>query len=164
MIRILLRIDDQIQIIESILIVLLFAGLILLTGLNIFSRNLLGISYRQIFEVSPAIVLWLSLLGSTLALKRDRHIRIEILLRFLPVTWQRHLHRLVAVFGIVLMTVLAWTSLDFVHNEILIFGVRGLYGIVFPVFFILSGFRFTLKALISNEILYSGPKSGRDPL
>lgn len=159
MIRLLRRIDGYIQKIETVFIVLLFAALVLLTGFNILSRNLLGVSFRQIFEIAPSIVLWLALLGSTLALKADRHIRIEILLRFLPESRRRQFKRTVAAFGISLMAILFWTSIDFVRNELLIFGPRGLAGIVFPVFFLLSGFRFTLKA-IAPEV---GAVGGQTP-
>ena len=80
--RLLAKIDDTLEIIEQAVVIFLFSALVLMITTNIFARNLFGVSYQKILEVSPNIVLWLALIGATLALKKQRHIKLEVLLRY----------------------------------------------------------------------------------
>ena len=78
------KIDDFLAQIEKYLILLLSSTLILLVVLNILLRNLFNVSFRIILELAPVIVLWSALAGSTLALKQQRHIKLELFIRYLP--------------------------------------------------------------------------------
>ena len=80
--RLLAKFDDTLEIIGRTVVIFLFSALVLMITTNIVARNLFGVSYQKILEVSPGIVLWLALIGATLALKRQRHIKLEILLRY----------------------------------------------------------------------------------
>ncbi|MEJ2474272.1 MAG: TRAP transporter small permease subunit [Desulfobacterales bacterium] len=80
--RLLAKIDDTLEIIEQAIIIFLFSALVLMIITNIAARNFFGVSYQKILEISPGIVLWLALIGATLALKKQRHIKLEILLRY----------------------------------------------------------------------------------
>lgn len=90
------------------------------------------------------MVLWLALVGASLALRDGRHIKIEFLRRFLPVTWGRWADLAVSLFGLVVMGVLMVAALFFTQGEIAIFGVTGWTTAVIPIFFALATFRFFL--------------------
>lgn len=141
------KIDEYIAAVEKTLIVGLFSALILSIVLNIVSRNLFKVSYPKLLELGPSFVLWLALLGSTLALKHQRHIKLEILLRFCSPGFQRTARIAVNVFGAAVMGVLGWAAIVFVQNEIAIFGSRGWLAVIFPVFFTLGLFRYVSRMI-----------------
>lgn len=141
------RLDDALEVLERGVIVLLFSALVILISFNIFSRNLLHVSFQSLLELSPALVLWLALIGSTLAMKKERHIKLEILLRFCSASIRRLARVATSLFGLGVMGVLFFASLEFVTNEISIFGGAGYVSVIFPVFFILVSFRYVLRLI-----------------
>jgi TRAP-type C4-dicarboxylate transport system permease small subunit len=114
---------------------------------NIFARNFFGVSYQKILEVGPNIVLWLTLTGATLALKKQRHIKLEILLRYAGRRTRRLARLLGSLFGTIVMGFLFAASLTFLKNEMAIFGLQGVSAVVFPLFFALTFFRYLLSGL-----------------
>lgn len=141
------RIDDVLALVEQILVVTLFTGLLTLMLLNILSRNLWGVSFQKALEVTPMIVLWMTLLGASLALKRRRHIKLELFVSRLPSHLQQLSRFLTAVFGLAVMGVLLWASWGFVLNEVRIFGSWGWGTAIFPLFFMLGAFRYLVLAI-----------------
>ena len=136
------EIDDFLEKLEKHLVIFLFSLLVFLITLNILSRNLINYSFEEIYEAAPALVLWLSLAGSSLALKRRRHIKLELVLRFCPKTCRYYTNFVVSLFGMAVMGILFYSSLKFVENEIHIFGSKGVFSIIFPLFFMISFFRY----------------------
>jgi len=136
------KIDQYLLYFEKALAVFFF---IILTGLilvNIISRNIFHISFHKILEIAPSFVLWLSLLGATMAIKYNRHIRLELFTKFLSGPVKTIAIVLVNLFGIILMVILLMASIQFVSNEIEIFGVWGSVTLCFPLFFAVASFRF----------------------
>jgi TRAP-type C4-dicarboxylate transport system permease small subunit len=136
------RIDDYLERIEKYIIIFLCSMLVLLVTANILSRNIINHSFEDLQETVPALVLWLSLAGSSLALKKRRHIKIEFLLRFCPSICRQYANYLVSFFGMGVMGLLFYSSVLFLKNEIHIFGYKGLFSIIFPLFFAISFFRY----------------------
>jgi C4-dicarboxylate transporter DctQ subunit len=123
---------------------------ILLIGLicaSILARNILHLPAHGLMELAPTVVLWLALVGATLALKQQRHIKIELLMRFLPPPVRRLAGSLTSLFAIGLCGVLAYAGIIFVKNEIALFGTRGWSAGCFALFFGLAFFRFVLRLL-----------------
>ena len=141
------RIDRALAILEKALVVILFSAMVLSLAVNIVSRNLFDTSFAGVLELAPAMVLWLAMLGSTLALRENRHIRLEILLRFCPPAMRRIAQIATGGFGMAAMGVLCWAAVDFVENEVAIFGPRGWLSVIFPIFFAIALFRFFMSAL-----------------
>ena len=136
------KIDDFLEKFERGLVVVLFSALVLMTTFNIFSRNVFHVFFRELLEITPALVLWLALVGSTLALKKQRHIKLELLLRFCSERVNSIAHITSNIFGLAVMGILFWASVEFLKNEIDIFGRDGIFAIIFPLFFSLSFFRY----------------------
>lgn len=140
--RFIKQIDDFLEKIEKALVIFLFSGLALLVTFNIISRNIFDYSFEKIFETAPVFVLWLALAGSSLALKKRRHIKLELLLRRCPAILRRYSNYAVSFFGMAVTGILFFSSLRFVSNEILIFGNKGYFSVIFPLFFAASFFRY----------------------
>ena len=139
------RIDAALELVERTLLVLLFSSLILLIGFNIFTRNILNYSFQIILEAAPGVVLWMALLGSTLALKQQKHIKLELLLRYLGRPFRSFARIFSGLIGLSIMGLLFVASIEFVINEIEIFGPAGWVSVVFPIFFLLAAFRYALQ-------------------
>jgi C4-dicarboxylate transporter, DctQ subunit len=157
--RILNRVDSWLAAAEKIIAVALFVALVASITINIVARNLFQTSFQYLLEISPALVLWLALIGSTLALKENRHIKIEILLRFCPPRLAALAGRLCGMFGMAIMALLGYASLEFVTNEVAIFGVRGWMAAVFPFFFTIAFFRFFTRVLAPAQVIPGTPDS-----
>ena len=140
--RFIKQIDDFLEKIEKVLAVFLFSGLALLITFNILSRNIFDYSFEKIFETAPVLVLWLALVGSSLALKKRRHIKIELLLRYCPAICRYYSNYAVSFFGMAVMGILFYSSLQFVSNEVQLFGNKGFFSVIVPLFFALSFFRY----------------------
>ena len=140
--RFIKQIDDFLERIEKVLAVFLFSGLALLITFNILSRNIFDYSFEKIFETAPVLVLWLALVGSSLALKKRRHIKLELLLRYCPTICRYYSNYAVSFFGMIVTGILFYSSLQFVSNEVQIFGNKGFFSVIFPLFFALSFFRY----------------------
>lgn len=147
------KLDEYLEIFEKCLVVLIFSALILLIVFNIISRNLFQSSFQTVLEISPALVLWLALLGSTLALKKQRHIKMEILFRFCSEKMRTFAVLTSSIFGVAVMGVLFWASFEFVKNEIEIFGQWGWVSMIFPIFFAICSFRYFVR-LIDNLLVF----------
>jgi TRAP-type C4-dicarboxylate transport system permease small subunit len=141
------RFDRLCARVERTAVVLIFSTLVLLLCVNIAARSLFQTSFHRILELVPALVLWLAMFGSTLALRQSRHIKIELLLRYCPPRFQAGLRRISSLFGMIVMGILFATALQFLKNEIGMFGAVGWLSIILPIFFALSFFRFFLHAL-----------------
>ncbi|MCW8829267.1 MAG: TRAP transporter small permease [Gammaproteobacteria bacterium] len=137
---------------EEAIITLLLGTMILLAGTQILLRNLWdsGIAWGD--PLLRVLVLWIGLLGAMLATRQNRHIRIDILTRHLPVAWQRYSDLLINLFSSAICALLAWHSGRFVYyewqygSEIFSGFPAWLAELVMPVGFAVISLRFTLLA------------------
>ncbi|MBW1821857.1 MAG: TRAP transporter small permease subunit [Deltaproteobacteria bacterium] len=146
------KFDEFLAVFEKSLVVAFLSALILIITFNVISRNLFQVSFQKILEISPSLVLWLALLGSSLALRNQRHIKLEILLRFCSDKFKTFAIIAVSAFGMTVMGILFWVSIEFVGNEILIFGKWGLIAIIFPIFFAISFFRYFIQLMNNLKV------------
>ena len=147
MIKAIKRVDDALALFEKSVIVLCFVLLVFFIVFNILSRNLFHLPSHKLFEAGPNLVLWLALLGASLALKQQRHIRLELVLRYCSGRIRLWAAVAVNLFGALVMGILLVTSFEFVNNEIAMFGGWGRLSMIFPFFFSVAAFRY-LAALL----------------
>ena len=89
---------------EDALLVLLLSTMIVLASTQILLRNLFDSGFVWIDPLLRVLVLWLGLIGATVATRNNRHIRIDLLSKF----FRRNTHRLIqSVIG----QISAWTCL-----------------------------------------------------
>lgn len=149
MIKLIKRLDDALALIEKGVIILCFSLLVFFIVFNILSRNIFHLPSHKIFEAGPHLVLWIALLGASLALKQQRHIRLELVLRYCSGRLRQRIAVVVSLFGASVMGILLVTSMVFVENEIAMFGSWGRLSFIFPIFFSLALFRY-LTGLLSR--------------
>ena len=111
------RLLETIRRLETALLILLLAGMILLAGGQILLRNLFdsGISWSD--PLLRVLVLWVGMFGAMIATAQDRHIRIDLLSRYLPPGWHRYTARINYLFSTAVCALLAWHSGRFVYVE-----------------------------------------------
>jgi TRAP-type C4-dicarboxylate transport system permease small subunit len=143
------KIDRAVEKIERLLAVGLYTFLIGLICVNILARNILHLASQGLLELAPTLVLWLALVGATLALKQQRHIKIGLLLRYFPVPARRVAASMTNLFAMGICAVLAYAGITFVQDEIALFGPRGWTAGCFALFFALAAFRFALGLMRS---------------
>lgn len=113
----LLRLQHILRRAEEGFVLLLLSLMVLLAGSQIVLRNLFesGIAWGD--PLLRVLVLWLGMLGAMLASRNNQHIRIDILSRYLPVSWKRYNNALTNLFSTVIACLLAWHSGRFVYFE-----------------------------------------------
>lgn len=111
------RLLTTIHHIETGLLVLLLAVMIGLAGSQILLRNLFdsGISWSD--PLLRVLVLWVGMLGAMIATQQDKHIRIDLLSRYLSPAWRGHAARLNNLFSAIVCGLLSWHSARFVYFE-----------------------------------------------
>ena len=139
--------DKMIAQVEKVAVVFLFGCLIGSIVINILSRNFFQTSSDLLFELTPIMVLWLALLGASLAMRSERHIKLELVLRFCPQGIKRWAFGITSLFGMAVMAVLFVASISFFREELAFFGARGWFSIISPIFFGSMTFRYLVRFL-----------------
>lgn len=150
------RLLNTVRHLENGLLVLLLAAMIALAGSQIVLRNLFdsGISWSD--PLLRVLVLWVGMLGAMIATQQDRHIRIDLLSRYLSPAWRDHAARLNNLFSGVICGLLAWHSGRFVYFEwqdggILFQGIPvWVAESILPFGFAVMALRFTLALLLGS--------------
>ena len=138
---------------EDALLVLLLTAMIVLASTQILLRNLLDSGFVWIDPLLRVLVLWLGLIGATVATRNNRHIRIDLLSKL----FSRNTHRLIqSVIGqvsawtclVVAWYGFKWIQMDYVDEVISFAGVPAwLLEVIIPVTFALIGLRYLIMSV-----------------
>ena len=138
---------------EDALLVLLLSTMIVLASTQILLRNLFDSGFVWIDPLLRVLVLWLGLIGATVATRNNRHIRIDLLTRF----FKRNTHRLIqSIIGQIsawTCLVVAWYGFKWIHMDYAD-GLTSFVGVpawtlevIIPVTFALIGLRFLILSV-----------------
>lgn len=153
------------QRLEDGLLVLILAGMVILTVIQILMRNLADSSLLWADPLIRIGVLWIGLLGAMIATRKGEHIAIDILNYYgseRQVKWGRALGALVSA-GVAML--MAWVSLAFVQLEfedgITAFGALPAwpFELIMPLAFLVIGIRY-LIILIFPSVVEAEPQAG----
>ncbi len=111
------RLDLLGRCIEDIFLAALLTFMILLAGWQIVQRNFIGGGMIWGDELLRLMVLWLALLGAMAASRDNRHVAIDLLLRFLPDKFKSPVQMCLHLFTAVVCGMLAFYSFKFVQME-----------------------------------------------
>jgi TRAP-type C4-dicarboxylate transport system permease small subunit len=138
---------------EDALLVLLLSAMIVLASTQILLRNLLDSGFVWIDPLLRVLVLWLGLIGATVATRNNRHIRIDLLSKF----FSRNTHRLIqSIIGqvsawtclVVAWYGFKWIQMDYVDGVTSFAGVPAwLLEVIIPVTFALIGLRYLIMSV-----------------
>jgi len=138
---------------EDALLIAAFVALLLLAGTQIVMRNFLGSGFSWIDPLLRILVLWVGMLGAVVATREDRHIGIDVLSRFVPLTALPWLKRVTAVITAIISGLLAWHTFRFVRDEHAYSDVEvaglpvWMWQAILPFGFALMTWRFLLNAV-----------------
>lgn len=144
------RLDAQLARFERLALILMVMALMGLGVLQVLWRNLLASGLFWVDELLQHLVLWLGLLGASLATRAQRHLSIDLVTRRVPQRWQRRLilagaHIAVLVCGV--LTLAAWTVVhaEYKAGTVLTFGVpTWMAQSIMPLGFAVMVWRFAL--------------------
>ena len=138
---------------EDALLVVLLSAMIALASTQIILRNLFDYGFVWIDPFLRVLVLWLGLLGATVATRNNKHIRIELPARIL----KRNTHRLIqSIIGqvsawtclVVAWYGLNWVKLDYADQVTSFSGIPSwMLEVIIPAAFALIGARYFLQSI-----------------
>lgn len=144
---------DRLHRAEEALLAILLTAMILLSTTQIVLRNLFDSGFVWIDPLLRVMVLWLGLIGATVATRKNKHIRIDLLSKL----FERNTHRLIQSFvGQVsawTCLVLAWYGfgwirLDYADGVTAVAGIPAwLLEVIIPLSFSLIGLRYFVLSL-----------------
>ena len=159
------RILDWLHRIEEGLLMVLMGVMILVATAHILVRNLFEVTILWADPLIRLLVLWTSFLGALLATRLDKHIKIDVLLRFVSPKLNRGLLAISGLFSALVCAVLTWVAVRFLLDEYA-FPAEGALGLptwvlqlIFPFTFGLMACRFTLQMFQHLAAFFKGTPS-----
>ncbi len=144
--------------VEDALLVFLLTAMILLAGSQIVMRNFFDAGFVWIDPLLRVMVLWLGLIGATVATRDNKHIRIDLLSRF----FKRNTHRLIqALVGqvsawtclLIAWHGMKWIRLDYEDGLTSFAGIPAwLLEVVVPLSFGLIGLRYLVMSICWTRV------------
>ncbi len=135
------------------MLVVLLSSMIVLAGTQIILRNFFDSGFVWIDPILRVLVLWLGLLGATVATRNNKHIRIDLLSKFFDRNTHRLIQSLVGQVSAWTCMVIAWHGLNWIRMDYAD-GVDSLLGIpawmlevIVPAAFGLIGLRYFIKSI-----------------
>ena len=154
--RLLVRLDTLLLRLEQLLIWGALSGLTLLSFLQVLLRNLLGLGFPELDILLRHLVLWLAIAGASLATRRGRHIRIDLLPRLVTPEQRKILERGIPFLSGVISLLFCLAAVDLVRQEratgSIAFGTvpTWLLQLILPLGFAIFAFRFTLQGFLGG--------------
>ncbi|MEJ2384464.1 MAG: TRAP transporter small permease [Xanthomonadales bacterium] len=102
---------------EDALLVLILTAMIGLATAQIVLRNVFDVGFIWGDEMLRMLVLWLAVAGAVAASRSDKHIRIDLLNRYLPDRAAIAVQVVAHLFTAALSGLMAWHSLAFVRTS-----------------------------------------------
>ena len=113
----LMRMLDLLHRVEDVLIAFLLTATMVLAFFQIVQRNLMGTGVVWGDILIRVMVLWLGIAGAMAATREHKHIRIDLLTRFLSPGFKRAANSLSTLFAAGVCLVAGYFSLQFVRSE-----------------------------------------------
>ncbi len=144
---------------EDGLLVIILTSMILLAGYQIISRNLFSEGEVWIDPLLRMLVLWVGFAGAVVATRYDKHIRIDVFTKYLPVKILPYVQRTVYLFAVSICLLLGWHAARFVYSEyeystMAFAGIPAwLTALIIPVSFMLIAFRYGLLFISPPRVM-----------
>ena len=136
---------------EEILLVFLVALMLLLGFLQILFRNLISIGIVWVDPLVRHLVLWIALLGASVATRENRHISIDLLAGYLSQALHQRVQGGLQLFSAFLCLYLVHPAIRFLQDDyqvgkMLAFGIPlWVSQAIMPVMMLVLGMRFFLQ-------------------
>jgi TRAP-type C4-dicarboxylate transport system permease small subunit len=137
--------------VENALLVLLLCAMMLLAVGQIVLRIFFNSGLLWADELLKILVLWIALVASVAASRSRRHLRIDVLSRYVPERYARAPGVIVDAFAACVCGLIAWHSAQYIllsmGDTVLLDTPAWLAHGILPVAFVLMCYRFTLHFL-----------------
>jgi len=151
--------------VENGLLVLLLCAMMLLAVGQIVLRIFFNSGLLWADELLKILVLWIALVASVAASRSRRHLRIDVLSRYVPLKFARIPELIVDAFAAGICGLIAWYSTQYIllsiefGDTVLVNTPTWLALGILPVAFALMCYRFTLHFLAGSiTLLRGGPR------
>ncbi len=149
------KLEGYIVKIESFLVILLLLTLCLLAFLQVVLRNLFSFSFIWADILVRMSVLWVAILGASIATSERGHIHIDLLSRVIPSPYNKYLNALLSLVATGACLSFFLVSLKFVSVEKEVGSVihmlwgapEWVFALIFRAGFLLMTFKFLLRFL-----------------
>lgn len=138
---------------EEILLVSLVVLMVTLGFLQILFRNLISVGIVWIDSLVRHLVLWIALLGASVATRENRHITIDVLSGHVSPTYYSVIQGALQLLSALVCLLLVYPAIRFVQNDYvagktLAFGIPlWLSQAIMPAMMLVMGVRFLLQGL-----------------
>lgn len=160
--KVLARLDSAGRLAETVLLVGLLSGMMLLSVAQIIAREVFETGFYWSGELVRIMVLWLAMVGAVAACRENRHIRIDAVSHLLSDRAIRVARIVVDTFAAGVCAMVAWhawrwTQLEMEFGDtVLIDTPAWIAHAVVPVAFALLSYRFLIGVGKEGIKLYSG--------
>ena len=151
---------------EDAILVVLLCSMILLATTQIFLRNLFDYGIVWADPLLRVMVLWLGLVGATVASRENKHIRIDLLSDFFKKRTHQVIQCLVGLFSAAICLIIAWHGMRWVRLDY-VDGLAGFAGIpawmlevIVPISFGLIGLRYSLLSICWARLYFQSFRPG----
>lgn len=157
-------VDDFLSKVEKWAIITLLSFLMLMAFAQVVLRNLFSTGFVWADILLRNSVLWIALLGASIATKERKHIAIDVVSRFFSIRKKYIIEIVVSIISIYVCHLLALSALVFVSDErnagsILVLNIpTWCFLIIIPFAFYAMAFRFFIRALKRALVLIKGTK------
>ena len=135
--------------------------MIVLAFLQIVARNLLDSGFLWIDPTLRVLVLWLGLVGATVATRDNKHIRIDLIHKLFKKNTHRAIQSMVELFSAAVCLVIGWYGLqwirwDYEDGAIAFASIPAwMLEVIVPAAFTLIGLRYLVKsAMLLRDFIY----------
>ncbi len=145
---------------EDGLLVLLLGSMIALASTQIALRNLFDYGLVWVDPLLRVMVLWLGLIGASVATRENRHIQIDLLTRFLTEKSLLLSNIIINQFSAWVCLIIAWygaawIQFDFVDQIPSFIGIPAwMLEIVIPIAFTIIGIRYLAQSICQGALYY----------
>lgn len=143
--------------IESGVLVVLLAAMVILAVGQVLLRNLFSIGFVWTDPVTRLLVLWVGLLGAMVASRNDQHINMDIVSRWLPAPLQRLTRVVTSMFTSAVCAAVAYNAGRLVYFDyrdgLMVFGFLPAWiaETIVPFGFAVIGLRYLLSCPAALE-------------
>ncbi len=145
---------DRLHRVEDALLVSLLGAMIALAAMQILLRNFFDTGFVWVDPLLRVMVLWLGLIGATVAARENKHINIDLLAKVFNQDAQRLIEVVVAQISAWTCLVIAWfgatwVQLDYADGMESFAGIPAwMLEIIVPFAFALIGIRYLLLSFL----------------
>lgn len=149
--------------IEAIALAICLITMLSVAFFQVIMRNIYGIGYVWADILVRVLVLWVGLLGATVATHEGRHLTIEVVTKFLPAQVTRALRVFVNCFALTVCLFLTNAAVKYIKLQQATSTGQGLLGMpewvseaIVPIAFILISFHFFVLIIIGIVDIIKG--------